>query len=476
MWIMALAFSACAGVSMLFSDESLEASAIPSWICAIAMSAMLALALYIPSRNAQKKLFRKEAMCIVGLAWIIASLVGSAPYAMILDCSLPEAFFESTSGITTTGASVFGDFSAFPKSLMFWRCLSHWIGGLGVVVFFVAILSFLGAAGKILYSNEASTDSDNFESERVKSGVMGIVYLYLVISGCCFALFKFFGMETFEAVCHMFSVVSTGGFGTREDSFASYNNYGIYWTAITFMFIGGTSFALMLSVAKFKFRRIAENSEFWTYLIVTTLATCIVFTTLSYTREKPLFETFTHSVFQVVSLLTTTGLSSENYEKWLPLPQIILLIIALVGGCSGSTSGGLKISRALASFRICKLEVEKSFRPRVVRNVFINGKTLKESDANDILSFVVLYALVIAFGVIALALMEPKLSITGCITSIIAMVSNIGPGFMEVGCDSNYGILHDYSKILLSFLMIMGRLEIYAILVLFMPSLWKKFQ
>ncbi len=476
MWIMALAFSTCAGISIAYSSDALEANAISSWICAIAMSVMLAFALYIPSRKAPKKLFRKEAMCIVGLAWIITSLVGSVPYIMILDCSISEAIFEATSGITTTGASVFGDFSNFPKSLMFWRCLSHWIGGLGVVVFFVAILSFLGAAGKILYSNEASTDSDNFESERVKTGVMSIVYLYLLISVCCFVMFKFFGMETFEAVCHMFSVVSTGGFGTREDSFASYNNYGIYWTAITFMFIGGTSFALMLSIAKFKLKKIIENSEFWTYLIITTVSIIIVFTSLSYTRDKPLFETFTHSVFQVVSLLTTTGLTSENYSKWLPLPQIILLIIALVGGCSGSTSGGLKISRALASFRICKREVEKSFRPRVVRNVFINGKVLKDSDATDVLSFVVLYVLVIAFGIVILALLEPKLSMTGCITSIIAMVSNIGPGFMEVGCDSNYGVLNDFSKILLSFLMITGRLEIYALLVLFMPSLWKKFQ
>ncbi len=476
MWIMALAFSASAGVSLLYSNETLEANAISSWICAIAMSAMLAVALYIPSRNAPKKLFRKEAMCVIGLAWILASLVGAMPYLMILNCSLSQAFFESASGITTTGASVFGDFSNFPKSLMFWRCLSHWIGGLGVVVFFVAILSFLGAAGKILYANEASTDSGDFESERIKSSVMSIVWLYLIISILCFGFLNFFGMDTFEAVCHTFSIVSTGGFGTREDSFASYANYGIYWTAIAFMFIGGTSFALMLALAKFKLKKLLNNSEFWTYLMIIIVSVIIVFTSISYAQHSPFLETLTHSTFQVVSLLTTTGLSSENYQNWLPLPQIILLIIATVGGCSGSTSGGLKISRALASFRLCKREVEKSFRPRVVRNVFINGKALKEDDASDILSFVVLYMLIIAFGIIMLSLLEPKLSITGCITAIIAMVSNIGPGFMEVGCDSNYGILNDISQILLAFLMIMGRLEIYTVLVLFMPSLWKKFQ
>ena len=475
LWIMALAFSVCIGVSMYYAENPLEADAIPSWICAVAMSSMAAFALYVPSRNAPKRLFRKEAMCLIGLAWILASVVGAFPYIAILDCSIASALFESTSGITTTGSSVFSDFSNFPPSLMFWRCLSHWIGGLGVVVFFVTILSYLGAAGKMLYSNEASADSGDFEAARIRSGIWNIVKLYLVLSICCFGAFKYFGMPTFDAICHMFSVVATGGFSTQEDSFATYNTE-ILWTAIVFMFLGGTSFALMLAISKLKFRKLIENTEFWTYVLIIITAVSIIFTVLIYTTNQSISETFTHSVFQVVSIITTTGLSSQNYQIWLPSTQIILLLLTVLGGCSGSTAGGLKISRALTSFRLCKREVEKSFRPRVVRNVFINGKSINKEEANDVLSFFVLYMLIAAISITILALFEPKLSITGNITAILASLSNVGPGFAEVGCNSTYGMLNAFSQMMLAFLMIMGRLEIYAILVLFMPSLWKKFQ
>ena len=475
MWIMALAFSTCAGVSCWYSNNPLEANALESWICVIALTIMTAFALYIPSRKAPKRLFRKEAMCIIGIAWILASVVGAIPYVMILDCSVASALFESTSGITTTGSSVFSSFAKFPPSLMFWRCLSHWIGGLGVVVFFVAILSFLGAAGKFLYSNEASANSTDFEAARIQSGIWSIVKLYLVLSVCCFGAYKYFDMSTFDAICHTFSVVATGGFSTHENSFANYG-LGILWTTIVFMFLGGTSFALMLAVAKLKFKKLFENSEFWTYLIIIFTAVCIVFTTVAYISQKPLVETFTHSVFQVVSIITTTGFSSQNYQMWLPAAQIVLVLLTVLGGCSGSTAGGLKISRALASFRLCKREVEKSFRPRVIRNVFVNGKTIGNEEANDILSFFVLYMLIAAFAITILALFEPKLSITGTLTAVLASLSNVGPGFAEIGCDATFGVLNDISQVMLAFLMIMGRLEIYAVLVLFMPSLWKKFQ
>ena len=181
--VMAGAFSVCAGVSVIYADTPLEGEAMPSWICAIALSLMLALAFFIPSRNAPTKLFKKEAMCIIGLAWTLASLVGALPYVLILDCPFAAAFFESASGLTTTGASVFASFSEFPHSLMFWRCLSHWIGGLGVVVFFVAILSFLGSGGRILYAHETSANSGGgMETERIQRGAIRILEVYTAIS------------------------------------------------------------------------------------------------------------------------------------------------------------------------------------------------------------------------------------------------------------------------------------------------------
>ncbi len=475
MWIMALAFSACAGVSAIYADNPLEAYAMQCWVCVIALSITAAIALYIPSRNAAKTMFRKEAMCIIGIAWFLTSAVGALPYAIILDVPAATAFFESASGITTTGASIFGDFSIFAPSLMFWRCLSHWIGGLGVVVFFVAVLSFLGASGKILYSNETGVDSGNFEAARIRSGVMTIVKIYITLSVCCFAGLRFFGMDNFDAVCHAFSIVSTGGFSTKITGIAEYG-IGVRWCAIVFMFLGGTSFALLAALTKFKFNRLLSSSEFWTYVLIIFAASAISVVLLEYTTQRPFWENLSYGVFEAVSSATSTGLFCDNRQTWLPAAQTILLMVGIVGGCSGSASGGLKVSRVVASFRICKRETEKSYRPRVVRNVFLNGKVLDDSDAGEILSYVVLYILVAALGITVLSLLEPKLGTTGTISAVFAMLSNTGPGLAEVGCDSNYGILSNPAQFLLSIFMIMGRLEFYAVLVLIMPSLWKKFQ
>lgn len=475
MWIMALAFSSCAMVSLYYYKNPLEADAMQCWICLISLSIMAAIALYIPSRNATNKLFRKEAMCIIGIAWILTSAIGSLPYLIILDCPLAAAFFESTSGFTTTGASVFSSFSNFPPSLMFWRCLTHWIGGLGVVVFFVAILSFLGASGRILYSNEASVDSGDFESARIRNVVMSIVVVYLVLSALCYGSLRIFGMGNFDSVCHMFSIVSTGGFSSRESGIYGYN-YGVYWSAIIFMFLGGTNFALLIAAAKLEFKKILNNTEFWTYVLIAAASAIIITVILQYSMDRSFLENLTFGTFEVISTMTTTGLYCDNTQPWLPSAQNILMVISIVGASAGSTAGGLKIYRAVAAFRICKREIEKSFRPRVVRNVFLNGKVLGDSDANDVLSYIVLYSLIVSISVVCLSLLEPKLSTMGCLSSVFAAINNLGRGFAEVGCNSSYAVLSDPAQFMLSILMIIGRLEIYALLVLFMPSLWKKFQ
>ena len=474
--IMAGAFSVCAGVSVLYADNTLEGEAMPSWICVIALSLMLALAFYIPSRNAPTKLFKKEAMCIIGLAWTLASLVGALPYVLILDCPFSEAFFESTSGLTTTGASVFGDFSAFPHSLMFWRCLSHWIGGLGVVVFFVAILSFLGFGGRILYAHEASANSGGgMETERIQSGAMRILEVYTAISVICFITFKLCGMGWFDGICHMFSTVSTGGFSVYEDSIAHYDSRLIDWAVIIFMFIGGVSFTAIILAVEFRHKKLAQNTEFWTYLGIIIFASLIICALICSTQPS-LFDAFTHSVFQTVSIMTTTGLASAPYQQWLPAAHIVLFILMIIGGCAGSTSGGLKVSRALASFKILLRDIEKSFRPRVVRTVTLNGKSLDESDKNSILSFVVLYSFIAIVAFLIFTIFEPNASIITCITGILSALSNVGPGFGDIGPDKTYAFMADHTKIFLAVLMIMGRLEFYAVLVLFMPSLWKKFE
>lgn len=478
--IMALAFSLCAGICAARQQSALEAGAMPSWICSVAFAAVLALAFYLPSRKAPSKLYKKEAMCIVGLAWILASLVGALPYILILDCPFSTAFFESTSGLTTTGSSVFGNFDNFPQSLMFWRCFSHWIGGLGVLFFFVAILSYLGFGGRILFASESSTNAGGgLETTRIQNGAFAILFIYTAISVVCLAVFRFCGMGWFDGVCHMFTTVSTGGFSVFEDSIAHYGSNLIYWAVTLFMFVGGVSFALMIYVLRGDFHKVMRNTEFWTYVVLIlvfgALISAMTFPGFA-SDSSDIFDSFTHAVFQTVSIITTTGLSSCQYQLWPQAALVLLLILTLIGGCAGSTSGGIKVSRFVAALRITRRSVEKSFRPWVVRNVFLNGKNLGDDETDLILSYTVIYSLTALASFAILALCETELSLTACISSVLSSLSNVGPGFAEVGPDKNYGFMNPVSKIFLSMLMIMGRLEFYAILVLFMPSLWKKFQ
>ena len=479
LWVMALAFSACTGVSLLYDASPLESEAMPSWICVIALCVMLAFALYLPSRNAPKKLFKKEAMCVVGLGWIIASAVGSLPYALILGCGFPDAFFESTSGLTTTGSSVFSSFADFPHSLMFWRCLSHWIGGMGVLVFFVAILSFMGSGGRILYASESSANAGGgIETARIQSGIFKILALYLGVSALCLAAFKLCGMGWFDGVCHMFSAVATGGFSVYENGMAHYDSNAVYWATTFFMFVGGVSFMPMLAAIGGDFKKLASNTEFRTYSAILLVSTAAVaaFIAQDFRSASDWGDAITKAAFESVSLMTTTGFAGIDYGTWLPATHAIFFVLIIIGGCAGSTSGGLKVSRAVAAFKIACNEVEKSFRPRVVRNISVNGKSLDDSDIKSVLSHCAIFFGLSLCATVLLAILEPDMSLEGTLSAAIACLNNIGPGFAEVGPSKNFGFFGDSSKIISAFLMITGRLEFYAILVLFLPSLWKKFQ
>lgn len=478
--IMALAFSLCAGVSVFYYSESpLEGEALPAWISIVALSILLAFAFFLPSRTASGKLFKKEAMCIVGTGWVLASLLGTVPYVMILDVSFADAFFESSSGLTTTGASVFGDFSDFPRSLMFWRCLSHWIGGLGVVMFFVAILSFLGSDGRILYSRETSADSGGgVETERIQSIALKIIGLYLSISAICAISYKLCSMTWYDAICHMFSTVSTGGFSVYENSISHYDSLAVYWVVALFMFIGGVGFSTIIFLASGKFHRAMQNTELKVYVGILLLSgfSMAIFVYADPDNSKTLWETITHSIFNSVSIMTTTGFMSEDYQKWPPITHSVFLALMIIGGCSGSTSGGIKVSRLILAYALCKNHLEKSFRPRVVRPVKINGKIVGEKEAADALSYIVMYSLIALASIQILSFLEPNLKLSESISAVLTLIGNAGPGFDRVGPAENYGFMNGASKIFLGVLMIMGRLEFYAILALFMPSLWKKFQ
>jgi len=474
---LAIAFLACLGVALLYAGQPGEERAIQGFVLSTLLSGGLGLSFFLLGRRGSSRFFQKEALCVIGVGWILASVVGALPYGIIVEGISPvDAFFESASGFTTTGASIFSDVESLPRSLLFWRSLSQWIGGMGVVVFFVAILGFLGAGGRILYANESSGFTADFEESRVQSAVKHLWILYLSLSAICTAVYRMGGMNWYDAVCHMFTTLSTGGFSTRNESMAAFDSPFLEWATTFFMVVGGTSFLLILQVVRGRFRHLRQNTEFHAYAFI--LAGSVLAVALFLLRDG-LVDSWSHatraSAFQIASIMTTTGFATENFAAWSPFPKIVLLTLMVVGGCSASTAGGMKVIRLVVGIRSGLNSVERAFRPRVIRRIVVNGRTLDDDSARSIMTYVVILGL-ICFACIPLtAVFEPDISIDGNISAVFACLFNIGPGLGEVGPTRNYALLHDYTKVLLSLLMIMGRLELYAILVLFSPSLWRRF-
>ncbi len=478
-FILSGAMLLCLGVSCIFAEEAVEQAAQSDWIISFISALVIAFLCYIPSRNAPMKLFKREALCIIAVGWIATSLFGALPFVLIVNAGIADAIFESTSGITTTGASAFSSVADFPKSLLFWRALSQWIGGLGVVVFFVAILSFLGAGARILYSYESSASSSEHDSGKIKNGISKIFYLYTGISTLCFITYYLCGLNVFQALCYMLTTVPSGGFALYETYMSEFNSVALEWAMIFFMFLAGVSFIFMLSLLKRNFTYVKNNTEIWTYIgVVLGSAFILGLTLLDYSNLSfaEIHHNFRTTIFEVLSIITTTGYSVGDYTKWSPMTQILLFMLMFLGACAGSTSGGLKINRLIAAVKLTFLQVEKSFRPKVVRPLMINGKSLDEETSGQVLSFVALYALLFFLGIFLIALLEPQMSFDGTVSSVISSLSNVGPGLAEVGPAKSYAFMGDFSKIFLSFLMIIGRIEIYAILALFVPSFWRTFR
>lgn len=472
-----LAFLGSFLVGVVFFNEWSSSHLRQGWLISLCFASAVALLLFFCGSREDTTFFRKEALATIGLGWIVASLVGAVPYFCLLDgCTLDEAIFESTSGLTTTGASTFAYLDAFPKSLMFWRCMSQWIGGLGVVVFFVAILGFLGAGAKMLYSNEASLQSSDLNTARVQEGVKRIMLVYACMSLTCLIALLLCGLDPYEATCHMFTTVSTGGFSTEPGSFGDFNNPAAEWVVITFMLLCGINFILLIRFLSGDVYTLRHNSELKAYLGIPLVGTVLIALMLSVEMQaESYWDAFRIAAFQVVSIMTTAGFTTTDYSEWLPVGRILLLLLMVIGGCAGSTSGGIKVIRLVIAIKMCFLTIEKSFRSHVVRTLSINGRILDRDEQEGVMVFVMMNAVLILVATLLLALFEHQMSFPGVVSAIFASIFNIGPGLAEVGPAQVYSFLTPQSKLLLSLLMIMGRLELYAVLALFAPSLWRRF-
>jgi len=418
--------------------------------------------------------YNREAFAVVGLSWFMASLFGSVPYLLAgTFTSFADAFFETMSGFTTTGASVLTNIEVLPHGVLFWRSLTHWLGGMGIIVLFVAILSSLGVGGLQMFKAESPGPIAEKIKPRISETAKILWYTYLSLTVLETLMLCLLGMPLFDALCHTFGTLATGGFSTKNASIGYYTNPLIHWVIIVFMFLSGVNFALHYQVFRGKsITAFWRNSEFRLYSFLILIGIGIVFTNLFMTVDLPLETALRQACFQVVSIMTTTGYATADFNGWSLLSGAVLVTLMFIGGCSGSTGGSIKVGRILIMLKQCKLELHKTIHPRAIMNAKIDGKIVNPEVMVNVLQFFFIYISVAFISTVIMAAMG--LDLVSALTSVAATLCNVGPGLGKVGPAENYSFIPVAGKYYLSFLMLLGRLELYTVLVLFVPSFWKK--
>ena len=414
----------------------------------------------------------KDGFIITIFFWTVLGFFGSIPFylAELEGVSYIDSLFESISGLTTTGATVLVGLDDMPKSLLFYRQLLQWLGGMGIIVLAVAVLPLLGVGGMQLYKAETPGPlKDSKLTPRITETAKALWFVYLSMTISCSILYKYFGMSWFDAVCHAFSTISIGGFSTHDDSFAFFSNSGLRWTAIIFMVISGINFALhYLAWTKKRLFHYFYDSEVKLYLSLLISTALITYLTL-YFSENIYDEMVVDSVFQAVSIGTTTGFLTSNYSNWPLFVPIMLLIAAFIGACAGSTGGGIKVIRALILIRQGSSEITKLIHPNAVVTIKFGRKSLDPRVSESVWGFFAVY--VATFLIILMFLLSQSNDFLTAFSAVGATLNNLGPGLGAVS--ENYKEITDGSKLALCIAMLLGRLEIFTLLLLFTPAFWR---
>ncbi|MBM3802490.1 MAG: TrkH family potassium uptake protein [Acidimicrobiia bacterium] len=428
----------------------------------------------LATRRPATDLNQREGLLFVVIVWVATSACGALPFYFSAHFpSFTDAFFESVSGFTTTGATVLPQVEVLPHDLQFWRCFSHWLGGMGIVLLAIAILPLLVTGGMRLYRAEFSGARSEKLKPRITETALALWKIYFALTLAEVLALRLAGMGTFDAVCHTFSTLGTGGFSTRTASIAAFDSPAIEAIVIVFMLLSGMSFTQHYRLwIERRPRVFFSDRELWLYLLVALGASVIIFLNLSLRDRVPSGTALRNSVFQVVSIMTTTGFVTDDFEKWLPLPQLILLALMFFGGCTGSTAGGLKSARILLLARVVNREFKRMVERRGVFAVRLGDQVMPENSIQSLLNLVYL-AFLVNF-VAALLLAADGVDVLTSISAVAATMFNVGPGLGSVGAAEHYGHLPAFTKWVLSGCMLAGRLEFYTILVILAPAFWRK--
>lgn len=425
------------------------------------------------SKSKDNLISAKDGLAIVALGWLTISILGALP--LFLAKATPsyiDAFFEIVSGFTTTGASVIDNVELLPRGILFWRSFSHWIGGMGILVFTIALLPALGIGGFQIYKAESPGPIAGKMAPRIKDTAKILYVTYFGITAIEVILLVLGRMSLFESLVHTFGTVGTGGFGIKANSVGFYNSTYIHMVIGIFMVVSGVSFSLYYSLYRGKIREIFKNEELRLYLSIILGATILIALNLYIKNYGNIFLSLRDSFFQVSSIITTTGYSTADFDLWPSFSKGIIVILMLIGGSAGSTAGGIKVIRILVMFKLIKREILKIFHPRAIIPIRNDGNTLSNEVIAGIYSFIALYMVI--FSVSTLLVSLEGVDLVTASSSVISTLSNIGPGLGLVGPSRSFSLYSGATKLLLSFLMLLGRLELFTIIALLAPKNWRQ--
>ena len=469
LWIEA-AFMSLGLILALWHRES----DITAFALTVGITTLVGTALRLLGRHATNTLGRRDAYLLVTIVWIAFAAFGMLPFLIggYID-HVTDAFFETMSGLTTTGATIIDQVEGLPHGILFWRSLTQWIGGLGIVFFTIAIIpSFVGGSIKV-FAAEATGPIKSKMHPRLTTTAKALWGVYLLLTVVCALLFFIFGMSPFDAVNYAMTVTATGGFATHDASTGYFNNAAIDYTAIVFMFLSGVSFALLYaSLLQGKVKQLLKNAEFRFYTALTLAATAVIVYFLLRYNHYTVSDAIRYALFQVVSFVTTTGMFNEDAAQWHHITWVVLSLCMFFGGCAGSTASGFKCARGVIALKILRNEVRRMVHPKALLPVKVNNTSVHSPSQITLLAFFIAYITLCftAYFIMILAGVDS----TNSITIALSCGSNVGPTLgLEIGPTMSWSILPPLVKWILSGLMLMGRLEIFTFLVIFSPSFWK---
>ena len=451
-----------------------EISSLRAYLASAVIIEIIGISFVFLGRGVDKgTLLRREAIATVAISWIMVGLLGSIPYLFDnVVTNFFDAYFETISGFTTTGSTILIDIESVSKTSLYWRSITQWLGGMGIIVLFIAIFPQLGVGAKHLFKSEVPGPITEGLKPKIKETSSALWKIYVSLTVFLVFLLWTAGMPVFDSICHSFATLSSGGFSIKNASIKAYDSATIDYIISLFMILAGINFSLYYAFFHGKKKIFFRDLEFKAYLGIIFVSSCIIAYNINELYDGNLVESFRYALFQVAAIITTTGFATDDFNVYPALSKILLVAIMFMGGSAGSTSGGIKVSRILIAIKSSFFEVYKTFRPQFIKTLKIGISSISKDIVKGVFAFIIVFFVILLIGTLYVA--SFNIDIVTSFTSVLTTLANVGPGLERVGSIENFSFFPSAIKLFLSFCMIMGRLELYTFLVLFIPDFWKK--